>query len=190
MDTETLLALLSSLLHPLEFDQASLLDALANSQGDIEGAASLLRSEPPRKRRKVSSKNTKKAGLDGWLKGKDRDESDLKTTQHESASSCSPRTNQATPSKISVTSPSKPGSESKQVSNSEFMALLRPPNPVDNSKAQVAKHRPLMLVSPEHIAEHTPCTLHNSILPPELACRCVNHHPMLCPFLNAWYRLS
>ena len=64
-DTEVLLALLSSLLHPLEFDQPVLLDALVRSQGDVEKAAGSLRSEPPRKKRKISSKH----GLQGWLTG-------------------------------------------------------------------------------------------------------------------------
>ncbi|KAI0647212.1 hypothetical protein C8Q79DRAFT_908529 [Trametes meyenii] len=53
------------------------------------------------------------------------------------------------------------------------MALLRPPNSSDgtNSKSQVPRLPPLTLSTPELVFAHTPCTLHHSILPPELACR-------------------
>ncbi|TBU65659.1 hypothetical protein BD310DRAFT_943210 [Dichomitus squalens] len=50
--------------------------------------------------------------------------------------------------------------------------MFRPPNSSDSqSKPQIIRHPPLTLVSPEFVAQHTPCTLHNAILPQELACR-------------------
>ncbi|KAJ7273205.1 hypothetical protein C8J57DRAFT_1063856 [Mycena rebaudengoi] len=48
------------------------------------------------------------------------------------------------------------------------MTVLRqPPSP----QRILAKLPPLTLSTPALVAEHTPCTLHPSILPPELACR-------------------
>ncbi|KAA1474862.1 hypothetical protein DENSPDRAFT_782623 [Dentipellis sp. KUC8613] len=47
------------------------------------------------------------------------------------------------------------------------MDVLRPPPP---SKPSVPRFPPLTLSNPSMVAEHTPCTLHASVLPPELAC--------------------
>ncbi|KAF9567595.1 hypothetical protein CPC08DRAFT_626671 [Agrocybe pediades] len=47
------------------------------------------------------------------------------------------------------------------------MSLLRPP-PANVSLPRLA---PMTLSTPELVAQHTPCTLHHSVLPPELACR-------------------
>ncbi|KAJ6618363.1 hypothetical protein B0H10DRAFT_2378016 [Mycena sp. CBHHK59/15] len=48
------------------------------------------------------------------------------------------------------------------------MTVLRqPPSP----QKVVAKLSPMTLSTPALVAEHTPCTLHVSVLPPELACR-------------------
>lgn len=182
-DTEVLLALLSSLLHPLEFDQQVLLDALVRSQGDVEKAAGSLRSEPPRKKRRISSKS----GLEGWLKAQD---APSKTTTASTSKPPSPRPTVSKSARESTKSaphdvpsreglgsvfsdsPKKPSSKVKSVTNTELMALLRPPNSAgETSKTQLPRYPPLTLITPEHVAEHTPCTLHNSILPPELACR-------------------
>ena len=173
-DTDTLLAILSSLVHPLEFKQTTLLDALVRLNGDVEAAAKSLRarqpSEPLRKKRKVSSN----PGLDGWLKGKGRDEcASPSSASHGSlASGSGTTTPPRTSTQSSSSSPAKPSSKAKPVTNTEFLALLRPPNSSDaNAKLQVARQPPLTLISPEHVAEHIPCTLHNSILPPDLACK-------------------
>ncbi|KAJ7724069.1 hypothetical protein DFH07DRAFT_871901 [Mycena maculata] len=48
------------------------------------------------------------------------------------------------------------------------MAVLRQPPKTEKT---LPKLPPLMLSSPALVAEHTPCTLHPSVLPPELACR-------------------
>ncbi|PIL24143.1 hypothetical protein GSI_13896 [Ganoderma sinense ZZ0214-1] len=180
LDTETMLAILSSLLHPLEFEHTVLLDALVKAQGDVELAARSLRPEPPRKKRKVSQK----AGLQGWLKSGDKGHD----SQDKAISSASANPDKFTPrrasspavlgtnvpggSESSFSSPRKPSSRAKAVSNIEFMALFRPLNSSDSSsKPQAPRHPPLALVSPDHVAQHTPCTLHSSILPQELACR-------------------
>ncbi|KAJ7871416.1 hypothetical protein B0H14DRAFT_213140 [Mycena olivaceomarginata] len=48
------------------------------------------------------------------------------------------------------------------------MTVLKQPPKTEQG---VPKLPPLMLSTPAMVAEHTPCTLHPSILPPELACR-------------------
>lgn len=188
LDTETLLAILSSLLHPSEFEHSVLLDALVKSQGDVEAAARSLRPQPPPKKRKVSQ-NT---GLQDWLKTSDKsgpsppqdrllsstsiasgaDQSARKRKRASSPATSGTDVSQGGES--SSLSPQKPPPKTKAVTNTEFMALFRPPNSSDNpSKPQIMRHPPLTLVSPEHVAQYAPCTLHNSILPQELACRYV-----------------
>ncbi|KAH9945980.1 uncharacterized protein BXZ73DRAFT_37512 [Epithele typhae] len=52
------------------------------------------------------------------------------------------------------------------------MAFFRPPNSASGpAKQQLNRQPPLTLTSPQMVAEHVPCTLHNSILPPDVACR-------------------
>ena len=189
LDTETLLAILSSLLHPLEFEHPVLLDALVKSQGDVEAAAASLRSEPPRKKRKVEGK----AGLQGWLNGSKKSgklsspakplsaaaplassSTTIDKPTSRGATGSAARSDVHDADKASASPSKKPKSQVKTVTNTEFMALFRPPNSSDDpSKPQIIRHPPLTLVSSELVAQHTPCTLHNSILPQELACRCV-----------------
>ena len=182
LDTETLLAILSSLLHPLDFEHTVLLDALVKSQGDVEAAAASLRSEPPRKKRKLSQK----AGLQSWLKSGDKSTNSFTrgkplssaSKSREDKPSSSRRVSSPSASGTSMTedgensspSPLKPPSTAKAVTKTEFMALFRPSSD-SPSKPQIPRHPPLTLVSPEQVAQHAPCTLHNSILPQELACR-------------------
>lgn len=59
----------------------------------------------------------------------------------------------------------------KTVSQSELMALLRQPAAGPSSKQLPPRLPPLTLSNPELVAKHTPCTLHPSVLPPELAAR-------------------
>ncbi|KAF9821332.1 hypothetical protein IEO21_00578 [Rhodonia placenta] len=54
------------------------------------------------------------------------------------------------------------------------MTLLRPPNSKEAIK-QPPRFPPLTLATPALVAQHTPCTLHPSILPPALACRIFYH---------------
>lgn len=175
MDTETLLAMLSSVLHPQEFEEAVLLDALVSSEGDIEAAAQSLSVEPPKKRRKVSGK----VSINSWLKQKEPspEPTAAKELSHQPSGSTTASKSkggpQASASSTRIPSPKKPNSSVKKVSNSEFLELLRPPNSFDGTpnKPQVPRLPPLTLSTPEMVAEHTPCTLHHSVLPPELACR-------------------
>ncbi|KAI0780770.1 hypothetical protein BD413DRAFT_500028 [Trametes elegans] len=165
MDTETLLAMLSSLLHPQEVEDSVLLEALVNCQGDIEAAAKTLRhdKQPPKKRRKVSDK----VSIDTWLKGNNSGDGDCNHPVSSGSLVPSP-----SPGPRSC-SPGKPLSKVKNVTNTELMALLKPSGSSDapTTKPQVPRLPPLTLTTSDMVAEHTPCTLHHSVLHPELACR-------------------
>ncbi|KIP08154.1 hypothetical protein PHLGIDRAFT_104724 [Phlebiopsis gigantea 11061_1 CR5-6] len=51
------------------------------------------------------------------------------------------------------------------------MSLLRPPNSAESKGQGPPKSPPLTLTTPAMVAKNTPCTMHLSILPPELATR-------------------
>ncbi|XP_006458249.1 hypothetical protein AGABI2DRAFT_199713 [Agaricus bisporus var. bisporus H97] len=52
------------------------------------------------------------------------------------------------------------------------MTILRQPHTQEQSKThRIRGLPPLMLSNPSMVTEHTPCTLHLSVLPPDLACR-------------------
>ncbi|KAI0363465.1 hypothetical protein BV20DRAFT_1126265 [Pilatotrama ljubarskyi] len=177
IDTETMLVMLSSLLHPQEFEDTVLLDALVLSNGDIDAAARSLQSEPPKKRRRLAST----ASIEGWLK--ERETSSLVPPRlgGENSSSLAPRVNSPT----SVTKENtdsqvvKTSSQQKEIkrraqgaTKDAFTALLQPSAiATSSSKQQGPRMLPLMLSTPALVAEHTPCTMHYSVLPPELACR-------------------
>lgn len=186
-DTEVLLALLSSLLdHPVD-DQTVLLDALVQSDGDVQHAAIALNEKSnsdSSAANSVGHKRKRTAGLEGWL-----GLAPPETTRTTSDTSPSPkkklqsrRTPSPPPSRRNRTefeqgssvlkSPRSPVKPKKPVTQSEFMSMLRPPNSKDAStKPSPLKFPPLTLATPELVAKHTPCTMHLSILPPELACR-------------------
>ena len=205
MDTELLLAMLVSLLDPtLVPDHATLLDALAQCDGNVEEAAKMLmdKSVP-----KLQGKKRKRAaGLDEWLetsptKAKHRDSrrnnpkpSSSANADNQCAETDEPATSRrallhdgrdtsperrpvassyVTPACSSTASPrSKPVSSSKRrdVTNDELLSLLRPPNSKEIGK-KPTQLPPLLLGTPSLVEEHTPCTSHPSVLPPELACR-------------------
>ncbi|KAI0797728.1 hypothetical protein C8Q75DRAFT_801649 [Abortiporus biennis] len=188
-DTEYLLALLSSLLTVPTPDQNVLLDTLVGSNGDVERAAQIINNGEsvagPSRPKKPSS-----AKLDNWLQS-DRNK---QTSNKRPRSQSPPSTSSKPPSKkrhisaplksvsrigknnVSMTKPSSNvGSPSKKntVTNEEFMSMFRPPNSETDpsSKSMPLKLPPLTLGTPQLVAQHTPCTMHTSVLPPELACR-------------------
>lgn len=179
-DTDTLLALLSSLLDAPVTDHSVLLDALVQADGDVERAARTLNGrvvlEP---RPKVSGvKRKRAAGLEGWLV-KPSDASGSRASDHSPPSRAHAEKGQPPPSTNDATSSKERGSpvperspkKAKPVTQEEFMSILRPPNSADQTKQGPPKFPPLTLSTPALVAKHTPCTLHPSILPPELACR-------------------
>ncbi|KAH9857040.1 hypothetical protein C2E23DRAFT_806344 [Lenzites betulinus] len=183
MDTEIMLALLSSTLHPQEFEQSVLLDALANSNGDIEAAAQSLRSQPPRKRRKLDNTN-----LERWLIGSKPHTHSAPSMalerEYHSISSGPSRAASQTRSELRPAAVERSGLPSAPVSKVEIE-----PKDVSYSSLSVSvpRMRPLTLSTPELVAKHTPCTIHYSVLPPELACRL--YHTLLCSNPD-WQRAS
>lgn len=74
-------------------------------------------------------------------------------------------TSQHTPSQSSAPSTSK-ASTNKPTRGVDLMSILKQPPP---SKKTIPRKPPLTLSNPEMVAEHTPCTMHLSALPSELA---------------------
>ncbi|KAJ3558672.1 hypothetical protein NM688_g780 [Phlebia brevispora] len=186
-DTDTLIALVSSLLTDRDgHDQAAILDALIESEGDPQTAARLLVSIGS-SRHASSSKGKRKGvkgGLDGWLqRASSPSPSGSKSSSLKRYRSLSPSklAHHASPDSLSKPSSKKPRSaavsspcpspKGKTISNEQFMAILRPPNSMDSKSKGPTKYTPLTLTTPEEVARHTPCTLHPSVLPAELACR-------------------
>jgi hypothetical protein len=156
-DTDTLLALVSSLLTGPAPDSVVILDALVRSDGNVNAAARIINSQgngtgktPVKKRKRVGD-------LDGWLKSSKSTHDDLATKLTVTSRSKVDSEGQVSPG------PSKP---SKPVVN--LMTVLRQPPPATPS---VPRLLPLTLSNPSLVAQHTPCTLHLSVLPADLACR-------------------
>lgn len=157
-DTDTLIALVASLLPngSRSFAQDAVIDALVLANGDAEIAArTLLSSTSAKSTRELSgndfSNKRKPVDLDTWLKPPSRKQ------------------------KLDpVAGPSRPPKFPQRDSNSkptvDLMSVLRrPPSPKkENTQSRLP---PMLLGTPELVAQHTPCTLHLSILPPELSCR-------------------
>jgi hypothetical protein len=147
-DTDTLLALVSSLLAGPVPDTDIVLNALVQCNGDAEAAAQLLNDRPKLKKRK-------RADLDDWLR---------------KAVALKPSTSDNTSGRMEykpITAPSSLQS-SKSSTAVNLMSVLRCPSSREKIVPQL---RPLMLSNPIMVAQNTPCTLHLSVLPPELACR-------------------
>lgn len=197
VDTEVLLALLSSLLDSPVADHTVLLDALVGCNGDVECAANLLNAGPstfPRIRPDPSPKKRKRAkGLEQWIQRSPKKESSssndagsskrvrrrslsVEATVNEDHPTAKKRYpelegSSKVASSRSVSAPSRTSPmKVKPLSKDEFLSVLRPPNSSE-SKAAPLKHLPLTLSTPQLVAKHTPCTIRTSILPPELACR-------------------
>jgi hypothetical protein len=165
-DTDTLLAVLSSLLDDsASHDHANLLGALADHDGNVQAAAAALsktsgttRSTP---KPTLSLKRKRVGGLDGWLQSSapvpDVEEDE---TPRKLSSSSATRRDRSPSKRAASSSPSKPVVD--------LMTVLRPPPSIGSS---VPRLPPLTLATPDLVAQHTPCTLHPNVLPPELACR-------------------
>ena len=145
-DTDTLIALVSSLLPQYTYTQDVILDALIQSNGDVEVAVQALQSKRLTKKRNHSS-------LDTWL--------------NPPAKKISTRKNSSSASTDKPYAPTAVASNSMPSIN--LMSILRQPSP--EKPLIPCRLPPLTLLTPALVAEHTPCTLHLSVLPPELACK-------------------
>jgi len=145
-DTETLVATVASLL-PKDCDslsQGELINAIVECNGSVEDAVRLLSNTSKRSRKR------KRVDLDSWLKPL--------TKKMEIQGSPSPPGRKV----------EKPSSSSSLQEPANLMSFLRQPSPMKGAAPQLP---PLLLATPELVAKHTPCTLHLSVLPPELACQ-------------------
>ena len=178
-DTETLLVMLSSLLPESHqnIDQASLLEALLECEGNVEEAAAKLTAFSSSRAAGSSSsltsnKRKRHAGLDGWLQSppsatSKRVNSGGKGTRARSTSV--PADNRLQRLSPPTTSLKVKGS-GKPNSTGNALARLKPPS--TPAAPQVPKQLPpLTLGTPEMVSKHTTCTLHPQALPPELAIR-------------------
>ncbi|THV07912.1 hypothetical protein K435DRAFT_772253 [Dendrothele bispora CBS 962.96] len=170
-DTDTLIALVSSQLNlPSNID--AMLEALVQSNGNPQDAAKSLNNQG-----KINPKKRKQGGgLQSWL-DKGKGSKVARREIPEASSSHSTRSDASlepvlTDSSIPL-SPSKPSCSSSKVPSSnkpvvDLMSILRQPEPT-SPKKKPPQAPPLTLSNPAMIAQHVPCTLHTSVLPPKLA---------------------
>ena len=172
-DTETLLALLCSLL-PDNFvpTQQCLLEALLQTEGDVEMAAEIVLKQ------RSNGKRKRNVNLDSWLTrpGSSKDNNghdplpDSPALQSQLGSESPPNKK---PRSAAGTSTTKQGSPlvSKPVKPvKNLLDVLRQP-PASSVAASASRLPPLTLSNPLLVAQHTPCTLHLGVLPSELASR-------------------
>jgi hypothetical protein len=153
-DTEVLLACVLSLLNQ-KVDTDVILDTLVRCNGDASKAAELLNSGDQTEAAKDGQRTRKRGrGLNDWLR-----EGSRKSAKAEAQSV--PQAGPSSHTRKAPTSSSKTGSD-------DLMNILQQPPP---SKRIIPPKPPLTLTSPSMVAKHTPCTLHLSVLPPELATR-------------------
>ncbi len=157
-DTETLIAIVFSLL-PVdedEFSQGDVMNALIETNGDAEGAAQLLQSAPG------PSRKRRRGDLHTWLKSP----SNKKQKTQNAVSFPSNYTTVGTPERETKRKPVSSSASAKPPV--DLMSVLRQPSSPQKGPIQLP---PMVLSSPELIAKHTPCTLHLSVLPADLACQ-------------------
>lgn len=140
-DTDTLLALVASLLTEKRPDPDTILEALVQCNGDVDAAANLLNGK---------TKKRKRASLEAWLTKSSKNlSSDDAPAREESRFSSS--------------------STARLLPVTDLMSVLKPPS--SPAKKKLVQLPPLLLTNPDMVARNTPCTLHLSVLPPELACK-------------------
>ena len=178
-DTDTLLALLCSLLPDnIAPSQQTLLEVLLQTEGDVEMAAGII------SRQRTSHKRKRNTSLDSWLTRSGS------ATQTERPVPFTLPSRSAGPSRDQLPSDSSPqkkprseGSGTSTITQRDQPTFSKPVKPVKNllevlrpqasatANAPPTRLPPLTLSNPSLVTQHTPCTLHLGVLPPELACR-------------------
>ncbi|RDB21303.1 Alpha-ketoglutarate-dependent dioxygenase alkB 3 [Hypsizygus marmoreus] len=149
-DTDTLLALVSSLLIIAPPDAVVMLDALIECNGDVAATAQLLNQA-------ANSRKRKRTNLDSWL---------LKSPNQKPVKIPTDSEHSKSDKDTAVPSSSRASMNSQTM---DLMPILRaPPSKKNTALPQLP---PLLLSNPNLVAQNTPCTLHLSVLPPKLACR-------------------
>lgn len=165
-DTETLIAMVTSLLTVPHPGQSVVLDTLVQCSGDVQATAASINAKHTKNSSKPASAKRKASSTDltNWLVSPHPTPSSSKP---HSAKKCTTERPNAgfgqlvikDTTHIAGGSPGKPAVDLKRV--------LRPPS---SSTPSVPRLPPLTLSNPSMVEQHTPCTLHLSVLPPELAC--------------------
>lgn len=183
-DTETLLALLASLLGEnvaVNTTQDVLLSALVDAEGDVDLAAARLNASemtPKASNERLCGEKRKRSGLDRWIvnkKGPSVGGKSLDQTERSDPSTSRPSIENV----IEVTDDEGDSLQTGSNLASTSKPSSRPPVSLMSVLKQAPieeKKRPIQLAprtlgTPALVAEHTHCTLHYSALPPELACR-------------------
>jgi hypothetical protein len=155
MDTDTLIALVHSLLDT-PAPQDAILDALISNDGDVEATARALNGQDTPN---TGTKRKRTGSLNGWLKSPP-----AKTSKKDLSY---PKSELGSPSKLRQ----KPQSSSSESSHAKPLVNLLDVLRQSPSKASgPQKLPPLTLTNPSMVSQNTPCTLHYSVLPPDLAC--------------------
>jgi hypothetical protein len=171
-DTETLLALLASLLDtPIE-DTLILLNALADSSGDVYRAAHSLNKkrgktrehelDSPRASKRQKQHST--GSLSNWLVKPSTSKIVAADTEEEVI-----EINEVTesPRKVPKREAQSSPSPTKKPTVNLMTVLRQAPSTI--SAPTPIRLPPLTLSTPELVATHLPCTFHSSVLPPKLA---------------------
>jgi hypothetical protein len=173
-DTETLLALLCSLLPDnVVPTQQCLLEALLQTEGDVQMAAEIVLKQRPKGKRK------RNGGLDSWLTrpGSSKDTIGRPSLPDPPANALQSRFESESPNK----KPRSAGPSAPSTTRKSSPPVSKPVKPVKNlldvlrqpptsAPASAARLTPLTLSNPSLVVQHTPCTLHLGVLPSELAC--------------------
>ncbi|KAG6845227.1 hypothetical protein H0H87_012219 [Tephrocybe sp. NHM501043] len=164
-DTDTLLALVSSLLIPdVSPDPDTILETLVQCNGEVEATAKLI-NESGRRPKAVKEKKRKRVGLDAWLA---KPSKAFKASASDSTEEKSDSRQARTLTSKAMLATSIP-STSRGAPLTNLMSVLKPLT--SPTKKKLLQLPPLLLSNPDMVAQNTPCTLHLSVLPPELACR-------------------
>lgn len=166
-DTDVLLALLeTSLPSWLAVPKEELLEALISSGGNVELAARVLNDTLGGNRQRSNSKRKAEAGLDDWLSRSKRQLISKGTRSEDDG--LLPDELQHTLGSSTVSTASEVGRNSANnlppsTRPSPLALVLKDRTP---ATAHAVQRLPVLLLStPEAIANHTPTTLHTSILP-------------------------
>ncbi|KAL0947389.1 hypothetical protein HGRIS_013504 [Hohenbuehelia grisea] len=190
-DTEILIALVASILEPQISDTTAIINALVKHDGDAEAAANFLKKTQPKPAETATSTIARKrkrnddgaASLDTWLNQAKPSSSRLKTPEpthpraQDSPKGDIPNSNGVLRVHAPASSPSKKPVDLMKIlrdPSTNSRSPSKPTKPQSTSKSNshsITRQPPLTLPSPALVSAHTPCTLHFSVLPPELACR-------------------
>jgi hypothetical protein len=187
LDTETKLALVSSLLlqdlAPF-VAESDILDALIRNGGNFEAAAKDINSsnnQSPRTSKnneRTSAKRKRLESLSDWLSHSPSGSTTKKLIRDDASIHVTPSRPDLEGASFQTTvandelrtSSSTSRSPTSATSQVDLMSVLRQA-PSSAKKNAPPRLTPLMLSNPSMVAEHSPCTLHPSILPAELACK-------------------